>query len=312
MKTTLIGIGSYAMDTMIACPALPKEDSFALVREERILPGGSCANMLVSFAALGGKSRMLAKIGDDETGRMFSKTLKEDGVDISLLLTKPGGTSLHTYVFTTPDGTHSILVNPGDSMMALGPDELKPEILADADLFYSDFMPCAATVALAKTCRERGIPIVLCMQCAPSFMRSLGVGDAEIDEAMSLADLLISGREGLFDLTGSTDYRQGTAEVYARFLPSSGVICTAGSEGALWLDKTGALSAPAMKVRSVDSTGAGDSFLAALLYGYYHLRETRQAALEFAVGAGALKCTVPGPRLRVTEAELRGFIAAHR
>jgi len=311
MKTTLLGMGSYAMDTSIVCSTLPKEDSFALVREERTLPGGSCANMLAAFAALGGKSRMLAKIGDDETGRMFSQTLSEDGVDNSLLFIKPEGTSMHTYVFRTPEGTHSILVNPGDSIMALSPDELNPDILEGVDLFYSDFMPGAATVAMITMCRERGIPVVLCMQCAPSFLHSLGVNDAEIAEAMSHADLFISGREGLRELTGIADYSQGTEAVYSKFRPSDGVICTAGSEGALWLDGTGALFVPALNVRTVDSTGAGDSFLGAFLFSYYHLRTARQDALEFAAGAGAMKCTIPGPRLHATEAELRSFIAAH-
>jgi sugar/nucleoside kinase (ribokinase family) len=312
MKTVLLGMGTFAMDTLIGCRSLPQEDSFSLVNKEKVMPGGSCANMLVTFAALGGTSRMIAKIGDDETGILFRQSLKDDGVDDSLLQVKPGGISLHTYVFTTPDGTHSILVNPGDSMMELKAEELGPELLQGVDIFYSDLFPPAATVSMAKMCKKKGIPVILCLECAPSFMHTLGVNDVEIADAVLLADLFIGGREGLYELTGCTDYREGAAELYERYRPACGVICTAGSEGALWLDDNDVLTAPALPVVAVDSTGAGDSFLGALLYSYYQLREPRLKALQFATAAGALKCTVSGSRLKTTEAGLRGFIAGRR
>ncbi len=308
MKTTLLGLGSFAMDKIIDCAALPAEDSFAVVTKERTLPGGSCANLLVTFAALGGESRMLAKIGDDDVGKAFRRTLKEDGVDDSFLLVKKGGFSLHTYVFTTPVGTHSILVNPGDAMMELGENDLTEEMLEGTDVFYSDLFPPWAAAAMAKKCRAKGIPVVLCMQCAPSFMHSLGVKNEEIMDAISLADLFISGREGLYELTGRRDYRQGARTALDRFYPSKGVICTAGNEGAFWIDGKEERTAPALKVHPVDSTGAGDSFTGALLYSYFHLHQGKRAALDFAAGAGALKCTIPGPRMRVNEKQLRNFI----
>ena len=310
MNKVLLGMGSFAMDTRIVCPALPKEDSFALVSGEQVAPGGSCANMLVTFAGLGGVSRMIAKIGDDAAGTAFRDTLAKDGVDNTLLLVKPGGVSLHTYVMVTPEGAHSIFVNPGNSMMDLKPRELSPELLDGVDIIYSDLFPAAAAVAVAGMCRQKGIPVVICLQCPPSFMHALGVTDEEIAQAISLADLFISGREGYFELTGCADYREGAIEAHRRFEPCAGVVCTAGAEGAYWLHKSGALSVPAMPVAAVDSTGAGDSFLGALLYSYYCLGESRLEALRFAAGAGALKCTVPGPRLKVPEGQLRAFVAA--
>ena len=56
MIKKVLGMGASAMDTVISCPFLPKEDGFQVVEHEEILPGGSCANMLVALNALGTKS----------------------------------------------------------------------------------------------------------------------------------------------------------------------------------------------------------------------------------------------------------------
>lgn len=312
MKTTLLGLGSSAMDTVIACPALAAEDSFQMVTREQILPGGSCANMLTAFASLGGAARLAAKIGDDEYGRLFRASLVEDGVDDSLLVTKPGGSTLHTYVWAADNGSHCIFINLGDSLMDLSYDELPPTLLDEVDIFYTDLFPGAAGVAVAEQCRKRGIPVVVCLQCSPGFMKSAGVSDAEIRRGLSLADLIISGREGYAELTGESDYAAALAQVYAAYRPRLGAICTAGDHGSLWTHADGTLRADVYRITAVDSTGAGDSFLGGLLYSYFVIKSSRAAALDFASAMGALKCLRFGPRIKVGPEEVFAFMAEHR
>lgn len=312
MIRKVLGMGASAMDTVISCPFLPKEDGFQVIKHEEILPGGSCANMLVTLNALGTKACLLAKIGDDERGQLFRQTLRADGIDDNLLITKPGGTTLHTYIWAADDGQHCIFVNLGDSLMNLQPEEIPASILDGVDLFYADFFPGAATVAMAQRCRRRSIPVILCMQCTPSFMRRAGNTDEEIDTALSLADLIISGRDGYCEWSGLADYHQALQSVYDRYHPRFGAVCTAGNNGSVWIRGEQTFTAPAYNIIPIDSTGAGDSFLGALIHAYFADGQTEQQALNFASAVGAMKCLRFGPRIKVSPKEVVDFMNEHQ
>lgn len=308
MTKTILGMGTAAMDTLLGVHQLPKADAFEYMKSEQLVAGGSCANMLVAFAALGGSSKQIAKIGDDKFGVEFKRTLTADGVDDSLLIVKPGGTTLHTYVIAAENGEHCIFANIGDCLMHLEPEEITLDMLDGVDLFYTDFFPCRAAIRMAELAKERNLPVVACMQCPPDFMMSVGVPMADILQMLSSADLIISGRDGYLQLAEETDYKAASAAVYERFKPAHGCVCTAGSEGAVWVSPEGILTGKVYEVKAVDSTGAGDAFLGALLYSYFSEAAERSAALDFAGAVGAMKCTVWGPRIKVKSADVQEFM----
>ena len=308
---TVLGMGASAMDTVIGCSSLPREDAFQVIEQEQVLPGGSCANMLAALAALGVRARLLAKIGDDERGRMFRTTLRQDGVEDGWLLEKAGGITLHTYIWAAATGNHCIFVNLGNALMDLQPEEIDESILDDVDLFYSDFFPGKATVKMAQLCRERKIPVVLCMQCTPSFMRKAGNTDAEIEAGLAMADLIISGRDSYQEHSGLQDPQQALTAVYEKYRPRFGAVCTAGDCGAIWLQEGQKLRSPAFPIVPVDSTGAGDSFLGGLIYSFFHEGQTPQESLDFAAAVGAMKCLRFGPRIKVNANEVKKFMQEH-
>lgn len=141
MTKKLLGMGTGAMDTVITCPDLPLADTFQRVIGEQLIPGGSCANMLCAFASLGGRAQLISRIGDDDFGKQFTKTLAMDSVDTSALLVNPGGVTLHTYIWAAEGGEHCILVNIGDSLMDLQPEEVDESILDGVDLFIQIYFP---------------------------------------------------------------------------------------------------------------------------------------------------------------------------
>lgn len=311
MVKTVLGMGTAAMDTLLGIHRLPKADAFENIKSEQLVPGGSCSNMLVTFAGLGGKAKHIAKIGDDRFGLEFRRTLLADGVSDELLLEKKGGTTLHTYVLAAENGEHCIFSNIGDCLMHLEPEEIKPEMLDGIDLFYSDLFPCRATIRMAELAKERHIPVVICMQCPPDFMASAGVPQSEWQRALELADLIISGRDGYYQMTGENDYINGVKKTYEKYLPQYGCICTAGSDGSLWVTADDVIRAKAYSVQAVDSTGAGDAFLGALLYSYFQMAESKQASIDFACAVGAMKCTLWGPRIKVSPDEVKVFMAKY-
>ena len=82
--------GQVAMDIVINSHDLPKDDGFALINHEQMLPGGSASNVSVSAAYFGMESYQTGKIGDDNIGDEFLRTLREDGVDAELVAVEKG------------------------------------------------------------------------------------------------------------------------------------------------------------------------------------------------------------------------------
>lgn len=309
MVKTILGTGFATMDTLWSTKQLPKADSFAHLNSEELVPGGSCGNMLVAYANLGGNAKQIAKIGDDEFGVTYKQTLEADGVDSSLLKIKKGGTTHHTYIVAAKNGEHCIFSNIGDCLLDLQPEEIDDNIFDGIDIFYSDLTPCKATLRLAELAKAKGIPIVMSLQCTPSFMSEIGIEVEDIKKALTYADLFISGRDTYYEITGITDdHVKATEAFYKEYKPKHGCICTAGSTGSVWVNEAETIIAKAYEVTAIDSTGAGDSFIGALIYSLYELEENYQEAINFASAVGAMKCTIWGPRIKKSAAEVKEFM----
>jgi len=90
MGKKVLSLGAIAMDIVIDSHELPKDDGFAFINREQMLPGGSASNVSVCAAHFGMEAYQTGKIGDDNIGREFLKTLKEDGVDTQNIAVKNG------------------------------------------------------------------------------------------------------------------------------------------------------------------------------------------------------------------------------
>ena len=128
---------------------------------------------------------------------------------------------------------------------------------------------------------------------------------------MKLCTVFVSGRDGYREMTGEEDYRKAMKVVQEKYQIPGGVICTAGSEGAIWYDGS-EYQAPAYEVEPVDTTGAGDCFLGGLLYAYFTENQDKQSALEFANATAAVKCMQAGPRSRADVKTIEEFRNSRR
>lgn len=307
-RNKVLSLGTVAMDIILETRELPKEDGFSFIDSERLVPGGSAANVSVALARYGVETYQTGKIGDDKYGDEFRSSLVGDGVCDRFLVTKPNGSTLHTFIITAPGGKHCIIANMGDSVTNLEPEELPEDILNGVDVFYTDMFSPRASIHLGKLARKKGIPVVYNMQCTPSFMKTCGIDIEEIEEMISLSTILCSGREGYIEMTGEMDY-QKAMEIFLKKYPiPQGVICTAGDEGALWLDDKELIYREAYSVEVVDTTGAGDCFLAGFIYAYFCKGMSKQKTIEFASASAALKCMQKGPRTKTTTEDIIQFI----
>ena len=300
----VLSLGAIAMDIVINSHELPKDDGFGFITGEQIMPGGSASNVSVTCAGLGMEAFQTGQIGDDSIGDEFRRTLVLDNVDDRYVITKQGGTTLHTYILTAPGGKHCIFANLGDSVNTLDPADLPQDLMEQMDIFYNDMFSPVAALHLAGQARALGKPVVYNMQCVPSFMAVCGTDQAMIDEMMSKCTLFVSGSAGYEEMTGESDPFKAMKIVYDRYQVRDGVILTAGSEGSYWYDGQSQYHADPFHVEAVDTTGAGDCFIAGLMYAFYDKNHDRQYSLSFANATAAVKCTIAGPRSRASADEV--------
>jgi sugar/nucleoside kinase (ribokinase family) len=292
----VLGLGASAVDVVLECDDLPREDGFSRVRRERVVPGGSCANVLAGLARLGTPSALVAQMGDDDYGRVFLEDLEAGGVSAAHVLLKPGGTSLHTFIAVAENGARSILAHMGDSLLALSEDQVAESWLDGVSVFYTDMLPAKPALKLARACARREVPVVFNLQVGPGFMEACGTAREDIEEMISLSRVFVTFRGALEELAGTADPDEALELLVSRHPLPAGAVVTLGQDGARWVHAEGRLEQPAFAVEARDTTGAGDAFSAGLIQSLLVDRAKRPEALAFASACAALKCTMPGPR----------------
>lgn len=308
MTVDVLGSGAVAMDLVLQCEDLPREDGFAFVHGERWLPGGSCSNVLVALTCLGVGCGIVAKVGDDTYGNATRADLDASGVSTAHLLTKIGGTSLHTFVAVARNGSRSILAGLGDSFLSLAEAEVDRAMVEGIKVFYTDMFTGKPALKLARLCRDAAIPVVFNLETSPTFMKLCNVPTAEIEEMLSLCHFFCVSREGLKGLTTIADEKDAAVAIYEKYRPVKGVVATLGEKGTFWVGREGTVSVPAFDIEAVDTTGAGDAFAGGLIFGRLLKQWDIKTSLRFANACGAIKCTQPGPRIKATEQDVWALV----
>ena len=111
--------------------------------------------------------------------------------------------------------------------------------------------------------------------------------------------------EELFEVTGGAEELFNFLSIRYQL---EHLIVTRGSKGSSWFSPEGALTSRTYSIKVIDTVGAGDAFLAALLYGLRH-HLPRQLTLDYATGLGALIASKPGATSTFTKDELKAFIS---
>lgn len=293
----VLGLGTAAIDVVLKCDKLPEKDGFSLIKNEKIIPGGSCANVLVTLSKLGIHTALINKLGDDFYSNTFMEDLKQNNICTKYMKIDKGGSILHTYITVGEKGEKCIFSNFGKSLLSLNCNEVDETMLDDVLVFYTDMFPGKPALKLAHLCKQRNIKVVFNLQCAPSFMNNCGVTNENLEEMISLSDIFLGCSEGLFELSNCNNHEEAAKFLYNKYSPKLGVISTCGSKGALWVDKDDNSFCTAFNIDSVDTTGAGDSFIGGLIYYYFIEKQSKLESLSFACACAAIKCTQTGGRI---------------
>ena len=263
----VVCVGDLLIDFVPTATGTGLADAPAFVKA----PGGAAANVAVGLARLGVESAFLGMVGDDPFGHFLADTLRGEGVDTGpLRFTDQARTAL-AFVSLRADGEREFMFyrHPSADML-LTPEAVDTAAIQAAKVLHFDSIslaspnPRASALQAAQTARAAGLLVTydanLRLPLWPTAEAAkdgilLGLGKASVAK---LSD------DELEFLTGSRD----PAAVRALWHDGLDLVTLSrGSQGSTWLTPDAQADVPTIKVQAVDTTGAGDGFMAGLIFG---------------------------------------------
>lgn len=266
-RPTIVVVGSANLDVVAPVTRHPRPGETVIGGDHYHAPGGKGANQAVACARLGGRTRFVGCVGDDDPGRTLTHALRDDGIDVEHLEVLAGVPSGLALIVVDELGENTIVVSPGANAR-LGTEHVVSADIGDADAVLLQLeVPIEAVVAAAEA--ARGLVV---LNPAPATVLPSAL--------LQRTDVLVPNRGELAMLAGADAEPGSIDEVVdlARIVEGpERIVVTLGSDGALAIDSSQVVHVPARSVRAVDATAAGDAFCGALTVAL-----TEGAALEAA------------------------------
>ncbi|MDH1319265.1 aminoimidazole riboside kinase [Enterobacter bugandensis] len=260
-------------------------------------PGGAPANVAVGIARLGGKSAFIGRVGDDPFGRFMAKTLADERVDVKHMRLDPAHRTSTVVVDLDDHGERSFtfMVRPSADLF-LEPADLPTfsagEWLHVCSIALSAEPSRSATFQAMDAIRKAGGYVSFDPNIRPDLWPDENSLRRCLEQALQSADVVKLSVEELAFLTGDADVREGLNTLMQR-CPARLVLVTQGKEGVIAWHQGAVKHYPATPVQCVDTTGAGDAFVAGLLYGLAASQDL-VPAIALAQRCGALATTAKG------------------
>jgi ribokinase len=249
---------------------------------------------------------MVGRVGDDSFGQMQRRGMEALGVATGFVTVDPETPTGTALIIVDAQGQNSIVVVAGaNGHLSPADVEAASSLIEGSDAVLLQLEnPVPAVTRAAEMAWEKGVPVVLNPAPAPSAPLPA--------ELLQRVSYLVPNEWEATALTGTRVTDRISAERAARRLGDQGVetvVVTLGDRGALAVSSEGTVYAPAFAVRAVDTTAAGDAFVAAFSVARCEGQPMAQA-LRFANAAGAMAVTRLGaqPSLPRRE-ELESFLS---
>jgi sulfofructose kinase len=274
----MLCVGHVALDMMFHVEQFPAFATKTSASDFISGVGGMSGNAAVAAARLGAKVCFAGPVGDDAAAQTFEQHFKREGVDCSRMVRLSGTTSSVSAIIVDSKGERYIFNRRGDALKQ--PPPFDANWLDEITVLTADPrcpVWCETALSLA---RQRKVISIFDGDIAPSD---------DLRRLVPLSEWAVFSQEGLqiFAPGGRTvDMALRTAVLAGATVAA----VTQGDQGVWWLRAGGQVQhLPAIAIKAVDTTGAGDVFHAALGVALAE-GQTDADAIGFAAFAAALKC----------------------
>lgn len=274
-------IGIAVQDAVYGLRAMPVSAEKHRAQSLEIVGGGIAANAAVAVARLGGRARLVTRLGDDSTGRDIVAELESEGVDCRWARCFPGLRSSQSAILVDANGERMV-INYSDPAM---PDDTA---------WLPAELPPGARAVMGDTRWEKG---ALRLFEAARTGNGFGVLDGDravkTPELLSAATHIIFAAQALREMTGCDAPSDGLLQLP---VPDNvWLAVTDGVRGTYIRTANGVESVPAFAVQAVDTLAAGDVYHGAFALALAEGMNERRA-VRFASAVAAIKCTRFGGR----------------
>lgn len=275
----IVIIGASILD-VLAYPA--DEEVFRTgsspAEDIRLSVGGDALNEATVLARLGMKVLLETVIGSGKAGKFILDHCRDCGILLPADCVREDFSTGINVVLVSHDGSRHFLTNPHGSLRRLTLQDIhmpfpqSTKIVCFASIFVFPEIGPKELEVIFRTAGEQGKIV-----CADMTKRKKNETVEELAEALSYVDYLIPNDEEAMLITG-----ENTVEEAAESLRRAGVktvVVKCGSKGCYVCGREKCFWVPAEKnVKCVDTTGAGDSFMAGFLYALFQEKNLRDCA----------------------------------
>jgi len=277
-KIQVVGLGQACVDYLGKLPSYPLEDGKAELVNLHTRCGGPASTALVTLSSLGIPTTFLGSVSDDPFGVEIVKNFEKEKVDVSCLKITPGYTSQFAFIAVTgKSGKRTVFWHRG-SVPHLKRADVDIRRFPKARVLHLDGLMIEASTEAARQAKDLGMTVVM----------DAGTLREGTKELVSLVDILIASETFATPLVGSGVPHE-TALQALQGLCTGQVVITLGAKGSIGLSDHGMVHQEAFTVTAVDTTGAGDVYHGAYIYGVLQGWEMREC-MRFASAAAALNC----------------------
>ena len=244
-------LGNAGVDLTLALPHLARPGETAVATSGHRAPGGKGLNQAVVAARAGAHVNFCAPVGNDADGRLVAAALDCEPLAERLLLPKPCSTD-QSIVMVAEDGENSIvsLCGCADTLTEEEAERFASAVDVQDWLLLQGNLTAAATLAAIRAARGRVV-----LNTAP-FRWPAG-------PLLPYCTILVANRVEAETMSGTSDPAAAAMRLHAQGCAVA--LVTLGAEGCLWADAAGLSRRPAVAVRPVDTSGAGDTFCGVLV-----------------------------------------------
>lgn len=267
MAVDIITMGEMLIDFVPLKKGLSSKENEGFLR----MPGGAPANVAVGIARLGLSSAFLGKVGRDPFGGLLIETLEDNGVETKAIIQTDEAKT--TLAFVTLDETgdrdFTFYRDPGADMLYQW-EEVDLELFKTAKIFHHGSISLInqpvrdTTLKMAQLAKNMGILVSYDPNLRRPLWPDVRTAKQWIIAGLKTADLVKLSEEELEFITDEKEINLGAKKIMAH--GPKLIFVTLGAKGSYFYDGKNSKIVPGFKVKVQDTTGAGDGFVAGVLF----------------------------------------------
>lgn len=260
MPNHVVVIGSINVDSILHIQRLPQPGETIKMDTFSQAAGGKGANQAVAAARSGAKTSFIGRVGDDANAAFMRGELVKNQIDTQYVATTVGAQTGQAYILLQASGQNSIIIQHGANFEVTPADvQRAADLIQSADFVVAEFeTPVDAKAEAFKIAKAAGKMTILNPAPAQKDLPAALLKNVDLIAPNETESELITGIRVVDE-----DSMRASAAYYHE-LGIRGVIITLGSKGSFISLDSEATIVPAFKVKAVDTTAAGDTFIGAL------------------------------------------------